>query len=321
MSLPVTVLPPRLLTSQHQDGRRGTYSHCAVPCPGTVTTPRPGWADVLQHRGLLGVPAGLPTRNAGLRQTLPSQRHFLTCWGLEKKTQASDLVQEVQPSLSSGRCSAPPPWTRPSTSCGSHISVQPVSLWPLAWRHTPWRGLERAAALVPCVRRPQMGNEQDPVRIREWPGPLVFPCRVARPSRLTLGPGCWEGAARGGETGAASCVPGRLWDPGGGTKLPSSQRRLPTTKLKSEASDRPKSRNVGERAPGARCEASDRAHSASHGPTWLQPARPTGGPEPHPGSLHSEPEPLGSIQPYHVPTTEPRCPRPVTGTEGRPTRL
>lgn len=121
--------------------------------------------------------------------------------------------------------------------------------------------------------------------------------------------------------GAASCVAGHLWDPGGGTKLPSSQRRLRTTKLKSEALDRPKSRNVWERAPRAWCEASARAHSANHGPTWLQPARPIGGPEPHPRSLHSEPEPLGSIQPYHVPTTEPRCPWPVTGTEGQPTRL
>lgn len=96
----------------------------------------------------LGSPAGLPVRNAGLRQTLPSQRHFLTCWGLEKETQTSDRVQEVQPSLSSGRCSAPPLWTRPSTPCGSRISVQPVSLWPLAWGHTPWRGLEGAGALV-----------------------------------------------------------------------------------------------------------------------------------------------------------------------------
>lgn len=49
--------------------------------------------------------------------------------------------------------------------------------------------------------------------------------------------------------GAASCVPGRLWGPGGGTKLPNSQRRLPTTKLQSEASDSPKSGNTREGAP------------------------------------------------------------------------
>lgn len=50
--------------------------------------------------------------------------------------------------------------------------------------------------------------------------------------------------------GAASCVPGCLWGPGGGTKLPNSQRRLPTTKLQGEASDSPKSGNTGEGAPG-----------------------------------------------------------------------
>lgn len=97
---------------------------------GTVTAPRPGWTGVPKHRGLLGVPAGLTTRNAGLTQTLPSQSYFLACWGLEKKSQASDFAQEVQPSLSSSRCSPPPPWTHPSTSFASCISAQPVSLRP-----------------------------------------------------------------------------------------------------------------------------------------------------------------------------------------------
>lgn len=174
---------------------------CTVSCGGQ--SPHRGQGGPVSHSaGLLGVPAGLTTRNAGLRQTLPSQRYFLTCWGLEKKTQASDFVQEVQPSLSSGRCSPPPPWTRPSTSFGSCVSAQLVSLRSLAWVHTPWEGLESVAALA--AQRPQVGNEQDPGFIREWPGPLASPCWMARPFRPTLGPGHWWGAGQGRRDG---CCP------------------------------------------------------------------------------------------------------------------
>ena len=244
---------------------------------GTVTTPRPGWTSVPQHRGLLGVPAGLTTRIAGLRQTLPSRRYFLTCWGLEKKTQALDFVQEVQPSLSSSRCSLPPPWTRPSTSFGSCVSAKLVSLWSLSWGHAPWEGLESAAALA--AQRPRVRNEQDPDFIREWPGPLASRCWVARPFRPTLGPGHWGEAGQGRTDGVLpSRVSGHLWESGGGAKLPNSQRRLPTTKLQSEASDCPKSGNAREGAPGTQSEAAATAHSVTHGPTWLQPARPAGGP-------------------------------------------
>lgn len=202
---------------------------------GTVTAPRPGWTGVPKHRGLLGVPAGLTTRNAGLTQTLPSQRYFLACWGLEKKSQASDFAQEVQPSLSSSRCSPPPPWTHPSTSFASCISAQPVSLRSLAWGHALWEGLESAAALA--ARRPQVGNEQDPGFIPEWPGLLASLCWVARPSTPTLGPGHLWGAGQGKTDGCCSHVSRRLWESGGGAKLRNSQRRLPTTKLQSEASD------------------------------------------------------------------------------------
>lgn len=110
-----------------------------------------------QHRGLLGVPAGLPTRNAGLRQTLPSQRHFLTCWGLEKKTQASDLVRgaakpELRPLLCASSLDSPVHLLRIP-----HLSPACLTMAPCLATHPVERPGESSHSGCPVSDDPRWG--------------------------------------------------------------------------------------------------------------------------------------------------------------------